>query len=72
MNKEKARDGMLQVKIFEGDDMDAINKWLYENPDIEVTYMNMCSMHDYYSDDRGICNQWINTIIVYKVVKRDG
>lgn len=61
---------MQQIKIFEGHDNneDDINLWLKTNPQIEVVNVNMIPMHDLYYVSGDICNQWIATVVTYKMV----
>lgn len=61
---------MQQIKIFEGNGNNEtdINEWLKNNPDIQIININMMPMFDRYSYGQGdICNQWIATIVIYKV-----
>ena len=61
---------MQQIKIFEGkgNNENEVNEWLRENPEIEVTNINMTPMFDRYTFGNGdICNQWIATIVIYNV-----
>ena len=63
---------MCQIKIFEGhgNNEDDVNAWLRENKEVEVISVNMIPMHDRYGYGQGdICNQWISTVVVYRVVE---
>ena len=55
-----------QVKIFVGEGVDEINEWLKDN--------NVCLLDikrnlivDYYTSNGNICNQFMETVIVYSV-----
>lgn len=60
---------MEQIKIIEGSSNEevTINEWLKNNPDIEIKNINIIPMFDYYTETSNVCNQWYNTVIVYKV-----
>jgi hypothetical protein len=58
---------MQQIKIFQAAEEVEINQWLRENPKIKILYVNRIPMHDRYSYGQGdICNQWIDTVIIYQ------
>jgi hypothetical protein len=61
---------MQQVKIIEGcsNEEVQINEWLKNNPYIEIDRITTVPMLDRYYPNGEICNQWVNTIIVYKEI----
>jgi len=61
---------MQQIKIFEGNgnNEEDINMWLLDNPSIEIINITMIPLFDRYGYGQGeICNQWISTIITYRI-----
>lgn len=58
---------MEQVKIIEGysNEEVQINEWLKNNPNIEIKSITTIPMFDRYTTG-DMCNQWVNTIIVFR------
>lgn len=59
---------MFQVKRFEGNNEQTINDWLKQNPDKQPVSISMVSLHDRYGNGE-ICNQWVDTIIIYRTME---
>ena len=61
----KMKGKVPQIKIFEGADISEINQWLIENKIKKIVSISRYPMYDRY-DTGKICNQWIETYIIYK------
>jgi hypothetical protein len=61
---------MIQIKTFDPSTETTeaqCNRWLSENPDIEIISIHNSPLYDFYSSgEPSICNQWIRMTVVYK------
>jgi len=61
---------ITQIKMFEGhgNNENEVNRWLQENPNVEVLNVTLTPMYDLYCNTAlNVCNQWITTTITYTI-----
>ena len=62
---------MYQIKTFLGYGReDMVNEWLVNNKGIEIVSITSQMFVDHYLHDGSICNEWLETTILYKTTER--